>query len=81
MDEQTRTQIAIQLAQRLRERRLDGVARLLLDATEPMALFASQFALFARPFTPRSQWQVYLDALSEEEGWKALKRSINEQEC
>jgi len=81
VNEQTREQAVRQLTQRLREWRLTSAARLLLDAAEPMAFLASQIALFARPFTPRGQWRSYVDALTEEDGWKALKRSIDEPEC
>ena len=81
MDEQTREHAIQQLAQRLREQRLVGPARLFLDTLEPVALLACQVALFARPFTPRGQWRLYVDALTDQRGWTALKQSINEREC
>ena len=81
MNEQTRQHVISELAQRLQERRLVGAARIFLDTVEPMAFLASQLALFARPFTPRGQWRSYVDALTDERGWKALKQSIDEREC
>lgn len=81
MDEQTRLHTIAELAQQLQKRRLTGAARLVLDTIEPIAFLASQLALFARPFTPRGQWRSYVDALTDEDGWKVLKQSIDEREC
>ncbi|MBC8160957.1 MAG: hypothetical protein H7Z42_07035 [Roseiflexaceae bacterium] len=69
------------LAAALRRRRLDGAARLALEVIVPIAFIACQAALFARPLTPPGRWRDYVDLMTTEANWNALRCSIDQQEC
>jgi hypothetical protein len=77
MDTDQRAAILHNLADGIARRRLTTPARMFLDAVEPLAFFAGQIALFARPLAPLGRWREYLTALDDEEGWKILHRIVD----
>jgi hypothetical protein len=70
-----------ELATRLSERRLTTPARMMVDAVVPLGFLASQTALFIEPFFPHGRWRSYVTALADEQGWEALQRILNSNEC
>lgn len=70
-----------EIAEGLRRRRVAGAARLFLEIIDPVAFLASQTALFVQPFTPRGRWHDYIDVLTKEANWRALRRLVDQQEC
>jgi hypothetical protein len=77
MDANQRAAILHDLAEGIARRRLTTPARMMLDAVGPLAFFASQAALFARPLAPLGRWRAYLAALGDEEGWEILHAIVN----
>jgi len=77
MDIDQRTAILQKLADDIARRRLTTPVRMILEATGPLAFFASQAALFARPLAPLGRWREYLTALDDEEGWEILHRIVD----
>ncbi|MCS6940054.1 MAG: hypothetical protein RMJ55_07910 [Roseiflexaceae bacterium] len=65
------------LANAIAQRGLATPARIMLDIIAPLGFLASQVTLFARPFVPVSRWTRYVEALSEEQGWKQLRDILN----
>jgi hypothetical protein len=77
MDNDLRTTLLQELADRIARVHLSAPARLMLDMVEPLGFLAGQIALFARPLTPFGRWREYLTALEDEEGWKILHRLVD----
>jgi len=78
MDINQRAAILRALADGIARRGLTVPARMMLDAVGPLAFFASQAALFARPLAPLGRWREYLTALGDEEGWEILHSIVNQ---
>jgi hypothetical protein len=51
-----------------------------LDMIRPFDFLSSQLALFARPFTTGCSFERYAVALTEEAGWKELRRLLAHQQ-
>lgn len=80
MNNDQRTQVLQDLTDALARRRLLVPARMLLDVVTPLGVMASQVALFARPFLPRSRWRDYVAALDDEYGWKVLHDMVDQRD-
>lgn len=78
---QDREQTLSELAAQIRRQQLAGVACMILEAVEPVAMIASQVAIFAQPFAPSRGWQRYLGALGDEQSWRSLRRMVDQPEC
>jgi hypothetical protein len=59
---------------------LRAPASFALDIIRPFDFLSSQLALFARPFTTGHSFERYAVALTEEAGWKELRRLLAHQE-
>jgi hypothetical protein len=68
------------LADALRRAGLATPARIVLDAVSPLDVVCCQIALFAQPFAAGTRWASYTAALSEAQGWQALRALLGGQE-
>ncbi len=68
------------LADHLSNTRLRAPVSFALDMIRPFDFLSSQLALFARPFTTGCSFERYAVALTEEAGWKELRRLLAHQQ-
>ena len=81
MEQQQRNRILAQLAEGLTRRRLAAPARIALDMITPLGFLAGQLALFSQPLVPAGRWREYVAALSDEQGWRALRQLLEQRDC
>jgi hypothetical protein len=81
MNEEQRLSAIQELAKQLEQRRFATPARMFLDVVVPLGFMASQVALLVQPFFPHGRWRLYVTALTDEQGWEALQRILNSEEC
>ena len=81
MNQEQRLNAIRELAERVAQHRMATPARMFVDAVAPLGFMASQAALLIQPFFPHGRWRSYLAALTDEQGWEALQRILNSEEC
>lgn len=80
MNTDQRTYVLQDLVDTLSRHRLLVPSRILLDIVAPLAIVASQVALFTQPFLPHNRWRDYVAALDDEHGWKVLHAMVDQRD-